>query len=105
MVPQSESTRAKTDEFSLFAGGPIYQLLLRVRLTRPSLTVVKRRIFVISMLAWAPLAVLTAFNGRFLRGANVPFLHDYEVHVRLLVALPLLIAAELIAHERGTLRT
>jgi hypothetical protein len=32
--------------------------------------------------------------------ATVPFLHDIEVHVRFLVALPLLIAAELVVHQR-----
>ena len=31
---------------------------------------------------------------------RVPFLHDIETHVRLLVALPVLIAAELIVHSR-----
>ena len=30
----------------------------------------------------------------------MPFLLDFEVHVRFLVALPLLIAAELVVHQR-----
>jgi hypothetical protein len=33
-------------------------------------------------------------------GAAVPFLFDFEVHVRYLVALPLLIIAELVVHRR-----
>lgn len=32
MVPDSESSPGKTEEFSLFAGGRLYQLLLRVGL-------------------------------------------------------------------------
>ena len=31
---------------------------------------------------------------------KVPFLHGIEVHVRLLIAVPLLIVAELIVHQR-----
>jgi hypothetical protein len=30
----------------------------------------------------------------------LPFLHDVEIHVRLLIALPLMIVAELIVHQR-----
>ena len=66
MVPQSESTRAKTEEFSLVAGGPLYQLLLRVGLVKPPLDRVGWRILMLLLLVWAPLAMLTALNGQFL---------------------------------------
>jgi hypothetical protein len=55
---------------------------------------------IISTLAWAPLLVLATLDGRLLNGVKVPFLFDYEVHVRLLVSLPLLIAAEVVVHRR-----
>jgi hypothetical protein len=56
---------------------------------------------VISLLAWLPLLLLSAWEGQLLGGsAAVPFLHDLEVHVRFLVALPLLIGAELVVHRR-----
>ena len=60
-----------------------------------------RRIIIISLLAWLPLLVLSALEGQALGGsAAVPFLLDVEVHVRFLVAVPLLIVAELVVHQR-----
>ena len=51
-------------------------------------------------MAAAPGAV-EPWKARLLGGsATVPFLSDVEVHVRFLVALPLLIAAELVVHRR-----
>jgi hypothetical protein len=61
----------------------------------------RRRIIVISLVAWLPLLVLSTLEGRVLGGsAVVPFLFDVEVHIRYLVALPLLIGAELVVHRR-----
>lgn len=45
--------------------------------------------------------MLSAVNGQVLGGtAAIPFFFDVEVHVRFLVATPLLIAAELVVHRR-----
>jgi hypothetical protein len=41
---------------------------------------------------------LAALGGMLFGGAKVPFFHDVEAHVRLLVALPLLLAAEPVVH-------
>jgi hypothetical protein len=88
-------------DFSLVLGGPIYQLLRRSHLTDDALGLVRQRIVVISLFCWLPLLVLSALEGKMLGGsAAVPFLLDLEVHVRFLVAIPLLIAAELIVHQR-----
>jgi hypothetical protein len=88
-------------DFSLVLGGPIYQLLRRSHLTDDALGLVRQRIVVISLFCWLPLLVLSALEGKMLgRSAAVPFLLDLEVHVRFLVAIPLLIAAELIVHQR-----
>jgi hypothetical protein len=47
------------------------------------------------------LLFLTSVSGQAVGGSvAIPFIEDVEVHVRLLVALPLLIAAELIVHRR-----
>lgn len=100
MVHQSESSSAKTEDFSLFVGGPVYQLLLRLGLIKPPLDRVGLRILIISTLVWVPLLVLTILNGRFLNGVKVPFLFDYEVHLRLLASLPLLILAEVVIQCR-----
>lgn len=90
----------ETADFSLVLGGPLYQLFLRARLITPSLGLVHRRVVGIALLAWLPLLLLTAFTDHALAGAEVPFLLDLDVHARFLIALPLLIAAELIVHAR-----
>ena len=54
----------------------------------------------ITALAWLPLVPLTIFSGRFAGGVLVPFLYDFEVHVRLLFSLPLLVLAEMVVYFR-----
>jgi hypothetical protein len=88
-------------DFSLVLGGPLFQLLRRAHLSDGALMLVRQRIFVLSLFAWLPLLVLSALEGRALGGsAAVPFLLDVDVHVRFLLALPLLIVAELVVHQR-----
>ena len=91
---------ADSEGFSLVLGGPLYQLLLRTRLARPPLDLVNRRVVAITLVAWLPLLVLSALEGRAFGGGGISFLKDLEAQVRLLVALPLLILAERIIHER-----
>ena len=88
-------------EFSLVLGGPLYQLWRGTRLAGDALQLLRRRIVVLTFLAWAPLLALSVAEGHF-RGGGVtlPFLHDVELHVRLLLALPLLIVAELVVNQR-----
>jgi hypothetical protein len=88
-------------DFSLVLGGPLFQLLIRAHLSDDTLLLVRQRIILISLLVWLPLLVLSTLDGQLLGGrATVPFLLDVEVHVRFLLALPLLIAAELVVHRR-----
>ena len=88
-------------DFSLVLGGPLFQLLRRAHLSNNTLMLVRQRVIVISLLAWLPLLVLSAMEGNAFGGrVAIPFLLDVEVHVRFLVALPLLIAAELVVHRR-----
>ena len=88
-------------DFSLILGGPLFQLLRRTRLSDDALALVKKRIVVIALLAWLPLLLFSALQGNAFKGSvAVPFLLDWEVHVRFLVALPLLIGAELVVHQR-----
>jgi hypothetical protein len=87
--------------FSLVLGGPLFQLLRRAHLTDDALKLVRQRVIVIALIVWVPLLVLSVLEGKALGGsAAVPFLLDVEVHVRFLVALPLLIGAELVVHQR-----
>ena len=87
--------------FSLVLGGPLFQLWRRSRLTGDALQLLRRRMIVLTAVAWAPLLLLSIAEGH-AWGSSValPFLHDVEQHVRLLLALPLLIVAELIVHRR-----
>jgi hypothetical protein len=90
----------ENEDFSLVLGGPLYQLMLRSGLIRPPLGHLASRIGVITLLAWLPLAVLSAFGGRFAAGVKVPFVYDFEVQTRLLFALPMMILAELVVYVR-----
>ncbi len=81
-------------------GGPLYQALLRLRLLEPPIGLVGRRITVSVALTWLPLVVLSWAAGMAFGGTKVPFFHDVDTHVRLLIALPMLLAAEPIVHER-----
>ncbi len=97
----SDSLLRDPQDFSLVLGGPLFQILRRAHLSDDALTLVRQRIIVLSLLAWLPLLVLSALEGQALGGsAAVPFLLDVDVHVRFLVALPLLIVAELVVHRR-----
>jgi hypothetical protein len=88
-------------DFSLILGGPLYQLVRRAHLSGDTLGLLRRRIVVISLFAWLPLLVLSVLSGRAWGDAvAVPFLMDINAHARFLLALPLLIVAELVVHQR-----
>jgi hypothetical protein len=96
-----ETQPSDSYDFSLVLGGPLYQLVRRAHLSGDALELVRRRIVLITLFAWLPLLILSALGGRAWGDAvRVPFLVDIEVHVRFLVALPLLILAELVVHQR-----
>ena len=99
--PMPRLVSEEPHDFSLVMGGPIFQLFRRSHLSGDHMELLARRILVITLIAWPPLLLLSAF-GRHLLGASaqLPFLRDVEAHVRLLVALPVLIAAELLVHAR-----
>src|SRR5262245_30993284 len=88
-------------DFSLMVGGPLYQFFLRTMLARVPLELLHRRARVLAAFAWLPAALLAGVSGHLLPSSgHVSFLYDIEGHVRLLVVLPLLLAAELPVHER-----
>jgi len=87
-------------EFSLVLGGPLYQFWRRARLSGEALQLLRRRIIVLTVIAWVPLLVLSALQGHAWSGVTLPFLYDIELHARLLLAMPLLIVAELAVHRR-----
>ena len=77
-------------------GGPLYRLYLSTKMGREPLALLGRRLIVVSLIAWLPLLILSAITGALIGGpVRVPFLYDIEVHIKYLLSLPLLIAAEM----------
>ena len=98
--PDTASLAALSD-FSLVAGGPLYRLLRRTHLSGDEMQWTVRRMVVLAALAWVPLLLLSVIDDRAWGSAvALLFLHDLEVHAKLLIAIPLLIAAEVTAHRR-----
>ena len=60
----------------------------------------RRRSIAVALFAWLPLLVLAVIDGNAWSGVAQAFLPDVDVHARLLVALPLLLGAELHVHGR-----
>jgi hypothetical protein len=87
-------------DFSLVMGGPIFQFFRRSHLAGQGLELLHRRLLVITLVAWLPLLFLATVGAEPGSAGRVSFFHDIEVHVRFLVALPVLVAAELIVHSR-----
>ena len=104
MTPSPASKDRKhppESDFSVVLGGPLFQLLRRAHLADDALQLVKKRIVVLSLFAWLPLLLLSVLEGHALAGGvSVPFLRDIEVHIRFLIAMPLLIGAEFLVHSR-----
>jgi hypothetical protein len=97
----SETPPSDPYDFSLVLGGPLYQMLRRAHLSGDALELLRRRMVAITLFAWLPLLVLSTLAGRAWGTAvRVPFLADTEAHARFLVALPLLILAEVVVHRR-----
>lgn len=90
----------KEPDFSLVLGGPLFHLFRRAHLSGSVLELSHRRILLITTFAWLPLLILSLLGGHALRGVTLPFLNDIETQIRFLIALPILIAAELIVHLR-----
>lgn len=92
-----KNVSAIADNFSIVAGGPAYDLLLRLRLIRFSLPHILRRIAVLVVLTWVPLLVLSLKDGlAFGHRVKVPLLFDFATYSRLLLALPLFVVAEIV---------
>ena len=97
-IPSSSTDRP---DFSLVLGGPLFQLFRRAHLTGDALEMSNRRVIIAASITWVPLLLLSLLSGHaFGDSVAIPFLQDVEAHVRFLIALPILIAAELIVHRR-----
>jgi hypothetical protein len=92
--------REEIYDFSLVLGGPTFRLFRKAHLTGDHLELLQRRLIAITSIAWVPLLLFSGLSSHVARGGGLSFLDDVEVQVRFLVALPVLIGAELIVHSR-----
>ena len=91
-----KAAEEKAQEFSLVIGGPFYRALERMHLIGPGSSV-RLRISVMVLLTWVPLVGLSLAQGAaFGNKIQIPLLSDFSVWGRFLVALPLLIIAEVV---------
>src|ERR1700730_3619478 len=90
-VPEQTASR----ELLLAEVGPTYRIEKHLELMRGKSARIVRRAFFSICLTWLVLLVLAAFQG-FAVGHSVPvpFLRDFAVHARFILAVPLLLLAE-----------
>jgi hypothetical protein len=92
---QSENVN-EVPELSLMEGGPGDALMKRLRLIRPELGEASARTAIIlAAITWIPLLAFSFVEGLALGGAKIPFLYDIAAHARFLVAVPILVLAEI----------
>jgi hypothetical protein len=95
--PPQEVTDSSVQNFSIVVGGPVYDFLLRLGLVRFGLPNIVRRIVALIAVTWLPLLVLSWSAGlAFGNKVRIPLLYDFSVYGRFLLALPMLILAEVV---------
>ena len=91
----AEIKSALAEKFSLTQGGALYQLLLRMGRGKVERGRVIVRALLAVLVTWFPLLVFSLLQGLAASPAiKIPFLRDFAVNVRFLIALPILIMAE-----------
>ena len=91
---------------SFASGGLLFRALRGVGAASAERVRPGRSILLMFLVTWVPLLVFSVLEGTAMASAvDVPFLRDPAVHARLLVAVPLLILAEVIVSKmaQGTI--
>lgn len=82
--------------FSLAEGGPGIAVLRRLHMVRPEGGFGSfRTVVILIALSWIPLFALCSIEGLAWGRSRIPFFHDIGVQVRFLLALPVLVLAEI----------
>ena len=98
---EKELHSSRAERFSLTRGGLVYRLQCRMGAGSEERSCVARRTVLAVALTWLPLLFLSAVQGLALgKDVPIPFLRDFAVNVRLLIALPLLIVSEVAIDHR-----
>jgi len=93
----TDSANTRTRKFALTEGGPTFRIERRLKLVRENSPLIVRRAFFSIALTWLPLLVCSMLQGfAFGKDIPVPFVRDFAVHARFLLAVPLLFCVEAI---------
>ena len=95
MTPTTADEEAS---LSLVRGDPLYRLQRAAGLIPRQGLGVLRRALLFALVTWLPIAVWAALTSRALGGAPEPLLAHFGVHARCLLAIPLFVIAEAVAH-------
>lgn len=99
--PSMMHTYPVSRPFLLMEGGPFFRLERRIGLFKTNAPFTIRRAVLAACLTWLFLFILSAWGGAALgKAVTLPFLHDFSTYSRFLVAVPLLLVAELILGPR-----
>jgi hypothetical protein len=83
------------EDFSITRGGPLHWLLVRLGQAGNGRRLVLRRALFVVLITWLPLLILSLVDGlAWGRQIKIPFLWDFAINVRLLIAAPILILSE-----------
>jgi len=94
------SSQLHSTEFSIVEGGPLNRLQHRLGLMKHQAPRIVRRALIFALVAWLPLLILSALQGVLLANVKIPFLYDPAAYSRFLLAVPLLIVAEVLIGPR-----
>ena len=87
-----ETNQQNPEDFSLSAGGPFHNVLVRMRLQHKQ----GKLAIICLFITWVPLVIISAIEGTLYNGTNLPFIKDVAMHMRVLVALSMLIVIKVI---------
>ncbi len=91
----SEARSSLAENFSITRGGLVHWLQLRLNLASDERQRVVRRALFFVLITWLPLLILSFLEGlAYGTHVKIPFLRDFAVNVRFLIAVPILILGE-----------
>lgn len=95
MQTNQSSWVARSFDFPLLEGGPLYRLLSRAGLTRPEGQWPISCAVVFILITWVPMLILAWMQGvAYGDKVRIPLLMDFAAYTRFLISMPLLILAE-----------
>ncbi len=96
------NTAIADEDFSIIKGGLMDHGLTLLRIVKPNDPEnTKRKIIFFIAITWLPLLIFTIISGLCWKGnVQIPFLYDFPVHIRFLLAIPMLLMAEVIVDNR-----